>query len=61
MLGTAGAVLWLFFLTQLFEKFVHPMQRNLSNEEFFLAGLVLALFTTVTYLGFRDRSESKKD
>jgi len=58
MFLTAGALLWFAFLVQLYEKIVHPHQKNLSGEGFFLVGLILAFFTVIIYLGFRSRSAS---
>ncbi|WP_210514018.1 hypothetical protein [Hymenobacter terricola] len=56
MFLTAGALLWLVFLGQLYEKMVHPNQKNLNGEQFFLIGLVLAFFTVIICLGLRSRS-----
>jgi hypothetical protein len=53
MLLTMGAFLWFMFLGQLYEKLVHPAQKNLNGEEFYLFGLVLAFFTVIIALGFR--------
>ena len=57
MLLTMGAFLWLCFLEALYEKLVHPAQKNLSGEQFFLVGLVLVFFTVIIYLGFRSQRE----
>ena len=53
MLLTVGAFLWFVFLVQFYEKLVHPTQKNLSGEEFYLFGLVLLFFTVIIFLGFR--------
>ena len=58
MLLTIGALSWLIFLGQLYEKLVHPGDKNLSGGEFFLAGLVLVFFTLVVYIGFRPHRET---
>lgn len=52
-----GVLLWLTFLSQLYEKLVHPERKNLSGGGFFLVGLALAFFTVIIYLGFRSRNE----
>jgi hypothetical protein len=57
---TIGALLWLTFLVQLFEKLVHPQQKNLSGEGFFIVGLVLTFLTAFIYLGFRSRSDERQ-
>ena len=57
MLLGIGAFLWFAFLGQLYEKTMHPDMKNFSGSEFFLAGLILAFLTALTYLGFRSRNE----
>jgi len=57
MLLTIGGLSWLIFLGQLYEKLVHPEDKNLNGGEFFLVGLVLTFFTVIVYLGFRSHRE----
>ena len=63
MLLTAGACLWLVFLGQVYEKLVHPEQKNFNSGEFFWLGLGLFFLTAITYLGFRAKraARSAKD
>ena len=56
MLLAIGGISWVFFFAQLFKKIVHPNQKNLRGEEFFLVGLMLLFLTVISYLGFRKRS-----
>ena len=60
MLLTLGALLWFVFLGQLYEKLVHPEQKNLNTGEFFWLGLALFFFTAITYMGFRIKRASRR-
>ena len=53
-----GAFVWGVFLVQLYEKAVHPHQKNLNGDEFYGVGLILTFLTVMAYLGLHSARKS---